>query len=171
MMLSPVIFILVIIQLLFVSILDIRTKKISNIWSIANIIIFIVLLLAMPESYKLQITTFIYPLGLLLVGFILYLIKIMGAGDAKYLFTLFLLIPVQCQNEILMFLLYTTITVGLVLLLMNIIKNFDIIYMSLITGDLDFIKRIFGKKFTYSPVIFVSWIWYGWKNFYEIFVF
>jgi len=88
----------------------------------------------------------------------------MGGGDSKYLASFYLLVPHSFQETVYLYLLYTTVIVGSSLLLFNAIKNFDNIVVLIRIGDVRGIKKIFGKKFTYAPVIFIAWMWFGWQN-------
>jgi len=159
-----VVFIFISIQLLVVAYLDFKEKKISNIWSLINITTFLALSFLFQDLYLWKVSTFLYPLAFLFVGFLLFVLNIMGGGDSKYLSTLCLIVPNFFQESFFLHLLYTTIIVGSSLLLFNIIKNLDRIIILIKIRDISGIKRIFGKKFTYAPVIFISWIWFGWQN-------
>lgn len=165
MILPLVVFIFVAIQLLVVAYVDFKTRSISNVWMFINFIFFCVLTWVFPLLYQWKVMTFIYPLAFLFVGILLFVLKIMGGGDSKYLFSLYLLIPYYFQEQAFMFLLYTTIIVGSSLLLFNVIKNFDRIIYLIKNNDIRGIKKIFGKKFTYAPVIFIAWMWFGWRNY------
>lgn len=167
-MLPIVVFIFISIQLLVVAYVDFKTTKISNIWLLINFIFFCVLSLIFPEIYQWSVHALLFPLAFLSVGFILFILNIMGGGDSKYLSSLYLLIPMGLQETALVYLLYTTVIVGSSLLLFSGLKNFDYIVLLSKTGDISGIKRIFGKKFTYAPVIFIAWMWFGWQN-YKIF--
>jgi prepilin peptidase CpaA len=90
---------------------------------------------------------------------------IMGGGDSKYLSSLYILVPLNMQETVFTYLLYATILVGSTLLLFNILKNLDIIIIHFKMRDIAGIKKIFGKKFTYAPVIFIAWMWFGWQNY------
>ncbi|MCK6594132.1 MAG: hypothetical protein L6Q33_02945 [Bacteriovoracaceae bacterium] len=90
--------------------------------------------------------------------------KIMGGGDSKYLSSMFLLIPIEIQDTAFIYLLYTTVIVGSTLIIFNLLKNFDRIWLMAKTYDVNGIKKLFGKKFTYAPVIFIAWMWFGWQN-------
>jgi len=160
-----VVFIFVSIQLLFVAYVDFKTKIISNNWVIINFLFFCLLSFIFPNLYVWQVRMFIYPLAFLFVGFGLFFLKIMGGGDSKYLSSLYLLVPYSFHENVFMFLLYTTVIVGSSLLVFNLIKNFDRILILAKTHDVVGIKKIFGKKFTYAPVIFISWMWFGWQNY------
>lgn len=150
-------------QLLFVAYFDFKFKKISNIWLLINLITYMVLLFIFPDNYNFDWQTFTFPLAIILGGYILFILKIMGGGDSKYLFSFYLVIPVSFHEKAFLCLAYTTVLVGLSLFLNNIIQNSDKIIMALKNKNIESIKNIFGKKFSYAPAIFTSWIWFGWK--------
>jgi prepilin peptidase CpaA len=164
-MLPIVVYIFIAIQLLFVAYIDFKTKKIANIWMIINLLFFIVLNLIFPQIYTWTIHIFIFPMAFLFVGFGLFVMNIMGGGDSKYLSSLYLLIPGPFQEVAFTYLLYATVLVGSTLLLFNTLKNLDIILIHIRMKDVAGIKKIFGKKFTYAPVIFIAWMWFGWQNY------
>lgn len=155
------IYLFIFIQLLIVSYLDIKTKKISNLLSIINIVFFIVLAIMFSDQYPIRLNTFIYSFVFLGVGFGLFLLKIMGGGDAKYLSTIFLIIPYQQHEKTLELLLFSTIIIGSFVFIRNIIENIEDINRALKEQRLEDIKRIFGKKFAFAPVIFIAWTWLG----------
>lgn len=158
------VFIFLSIQLLFVAYIDFKTSKISNVWLLINFIFFCVLTYVYPQIYFWNLNTWLFPVAFLLVGFVLFVMNIMGGGDSKYLSSLYLLIPQNFQETVFLYLLYTTVIVGSSLLLFNALKNFDKIILMGRIGDVAGIKKIFGKKFTYAPVIFIAWMWFGWQN-------
>ena len=163
-MIPLVVFIFLSIQLLVVAYTDFKTKKISNIWFVINFLFFCILSFIFPKIYFWQLNTFIFSLVFLMVGFVLYWMKIMGGGDSKYLSSFYLLIPSANQDAVFLYLLYTTIIVGSSLLLFNALQNFDKLLIMFRMHDLSGIKKIFGTKFTYAPVIFIAWMWFGWIN-------
>ncbi|AUN96698.1 hypothetical protein DOM21_18325 [Bacteriovorax stolpii] len=164
-MLPIVVYIFISIQLLFVAYIDFKSKKISNMWMLINFLFFCLLTLIFPHIYVWSVHTFIFPLIFLLVGFMLFIMNIMGGGDSKYLSSLYLLVPVQFQETTFTYLLYATVLVGSSLLLFNVLKHLDIIIVHFKMRDIAGIKKIFGKKFTYAPVIFIAWMWFGWQNY------
>ena len=164
-MFPVVVYIFIAIQLLCVAYIDFKTRKISNVWILINFIFFCVLTLVLPQTYVWSFNVFIYPLAFVFVGFVLYMMNIMGGGDSKYLSSLYLIVPLAFQESVFIYLLYATILVGSTLLLFNTLKHLDIILIHLRMGDIAGIKRIFGKKFTYAPVIFIAWMWFGWQNY------
>ncbi len=164
-MLPIVVYLFISIQLLFVAYIDFKTQKISNVWMLINFIFFCVLTWIFPAVYTWSLAVFLFPVVFLFVGFGLFLLNIMGGGDSKYLSSLYLLIPLEYQETTFVYLLYATVLVGSTLLLFNLLKNLDIIIVHFRMGDVRGIKRIFGKKFTYAPVIFIAWMWFGWQNY------
>lgn len=163
------IYIFLFFELLFVGWIDLRFKRISNWWALMNIMIFISLMFMYPQIYGFHFATFFYALAFLIVGFTLFMVKIMGAGDVKYLFTFYLLVPSRYHDSAFLALLYVTVSVGIVLLAYNTLKNFNRIWYALVFRDVQMIKTIFGKKFSFAPIILASWIWFGWEKRKEIF--
>lgn len=164
-MLPIVVYIFVSIQLLFVAYIDFKTQKIANMWMIINFLFFCLLSLVFPTVYVWSIQVLVFPLAFLFVGFALYVMNIMGGGDSKYLSSLYLLVPLNLQETVFIYLLYATVLVGSTLLLFNLLKNLDIIIIHFKMKDIAGIKKIFGTKFTYAPVIFIAWMWFGWQNY------
>jgi prepilin peptidase CpaA len=162
-LISVPLFIFLTLELLIVSWGDIKTQKIPNYWSVLNLIIFVGLLIALPEVYPLTWGTFLYSLVFLVVGFLLFILKIMGAGDTKFLFSFFLLIPAAIQPKALILLLLSTVLIGSFLLITNFIKNHEKIVVYIKTGYFKGIKECFGTKFSFAPVILIAWLWLGWE--------
>ena len=163
-MIPYLIYIFVLIELCIVSYLDIKFRKIKNYWSILNIIIAILFFIIFPDLYVFKLETFGFPLVFLFVGFGLFLLKIMGGGDSKFLATFFLVIPLKVHDEVFLHLLTATVTIGLLFFVINIIRNFEGIVESFKNSDLKGVKNYFGKKFAYAPVILFSWVTYGFFN-------
>src|SRR5688572_25711955 len=92
------IFNMILIELVIVSWIDIKIKKISNIWFFVNLAISIALHFLFPTLYPWEWATLLFPVGWIVAGFGLFLMGIMGAGDSKYLASLFLLIPLHLQS-------------------------------------------------------------------------
>ncbi|TDJ05742.1 MAG: hypothetical protein E2O68_06070 [Deltaproteobacteria bacterium] len=151
------------VQLLIVALIDFTKKKISNYWPIQNIVIFLVIIIFYQDFYLISWQHFYFPLGILLGGFFLFLVKVMGPGDTKYLFSLFLLLPFQDQKILFLCLIYVTILVGSILLLLHIIQNFGKIKMAFKLASWAPLKGVFGTRFTFAPLILLAWIWYGWE--------
>ncbi|MEE2670558.1 MAG: prepilin peptidase [Bdellovibrionota bacterium] len=155
------IYIFILLELLAVSYLDIKFRKIKNFWSILNIILALSLFFIFPDLYVLQVDSFYFTFVFFIVGFFLFLLRIMGGGDSKFLATFFLIIPSIAQDEVFIHLLTATVIVGSGFFLSNIIKNFEKIVTSLKASDLQGVKSCFGKKFAYAPVILLAWITFG----------
>ena len=157
------IYFFILLELAVVSYADLLYKKIKNHWSVLNIVIFLVFLVILPNGYRFEYDHFVLPLIFLGVGFFLFVVKIMGAGDSKFLSTLFLLVPPFLQYEFLLLLLYVTIFVGVLMLGLNGYNGRKILYEAFIYKDISRIRSVFGTKFTYAPVILLAWIWLGWE--------
>ena len=155
------IYLFVLIELAVVSYGDVKTNKIPNVWSILNIIAFIALLFVAPDFYFFRPETFAFSLAFLAVGFVLFLLKIMGGGDSKFLFSLFLLVPLNLHEKVFYYLLISTVIIGGFLLIQNTLKNFKLIWRAILDGNTREVKSFFGTKFSYAPVILVTWIWIG----------
>ena len=162
------VYLLLLAQLLYISYVDIKTRKISNLWPLLNYLIFFVLLYIYPEQYKISWEVFIYPTVFIFVCFALFVLKIMGAGDTKYLSSLFVLVPLLNQDVVFINLAYATLFVGVVLFLYNTINNFNKIKSAIILRNVHLVKSVYGKnKFAYTPVICISWLLFGiwiWRN-------
>ncbi len=157
MILAPTIYITL--QLGVVAWFDFKTKKISNIWPLVNLLLFILLPFLWPESYQHQLNVWFVPLAFLFVGFILFKMDIMGAGDSKYLFSLFLLIPQFLHEDLLTYLLIVTVSVGGTLLAWKMIRKWDEFKAALVLKE-GRLRRLVGGKFTYAPVILAAWLWF-----------
>lgn len=149
------------IELVAVAYVDYKHKKISNLWSILNITIFVLLFFINRDFYPLNWQMFIYPFSFLGMGFVLYLLKIMGAGDAKFLASFYLLIPQIYQESAVYFLLYSTVIFGGSFFIYNIVKNYKAVVVGVRLGDLKILSGCFGTRFAFAPVILLSWIWFG----------
>lgn len=148
----------VLIQLVIISYYDIRYQKIKNMWFLSNYILFIPLYFIFRNYYIFSIEAFILPLGFMVIGFLFFLINIMGGGDSKYLSSLYLLVPEGIQLEVFNALIWSTIVIAGGMFLRNIVLNYKKIYMALIMKEVSSLKGIFGKKFAFAPVVLVSWI-------------
>lgn len=163
-MISWPLYTFVFIELVFVTIADIKHKKISNLWSLLNIFLAITLFILFPKIYTFNFEALQYSLVFIVVGFFLFLLNIMGGGDSKYLASFFLIIPVSLQDLIFYYLLITTIVVGLLFFFRNVIQERQNIISSLLRQDVGGIKKSFGTKFAYAPVIMTTWILFGLTN-------
>jgi prepilin peptidase CpaA len=122
-------------------------------------LLFLFLPLLWPGYYQYQFNVWIVPLAFLGVGFILFKLDIMGAGDSKYLFSLFLLIPQNLHEELLIRLLFITVCVGGSLLGWKMLTRWQEFKHALITRGAR-MRTLIGGKFTYAPVILGAWVWF-----------
>lgn len=160
-MIPPAIYIFILIELAIVSYLDIKFRKIKNYWSLLNLTLAVIFFIAFPGIYHLKLETFGYPVVFFFVGFVLFLLKIMGGGDSKFLSTFFLIVPTKAHDEVFIHLLMATVIVGSLFFLANIFRNFEGILESFRDSNIKGVKNYFGKKFAYAPVILFSWISFG----------
>ncbi|MEX0798901.1 MAG: prepilin peptidase [Bacteriovoracaceae bacterium] len=156
------VYLFVLIELIAVSYGDIKTNKIPNFWSLLNLVAFFVLLWVAPQYYHFGFQTFFYSTVFLVVGFVLFLLNIMGGGDSKFLFTFFLLLPVSLHRATFHNLLLSTILIGGAFFLHNVLKNLKTLFKAFMSQDLKTVKSCFGTKFSYAPVILVAWLLMGW---------
>lgn len=163
-MLFPV-YIFLFIELTLVSYLDVKYRKIKNIWSLLNVLVAIILFILYPNNYPLTIEMFQFAMVFIVVGFGLFMLKIMGGGDSKFLATFFLLIPLDFQEIVFYYLLIFTIIIGVIKFFHSIIVNYSTLLEGFQTKNITMIKSCFGSKFAYAPVIFLTWIWIGWIQF------
>lgn len=158
---TAVIYCLLFTELVWVGWTDLQTKKISNGWILVNAVLAFVFYLLKTPSYEFSWGIFIFPLATLLVGFILFLIDVMGAGDSKFLASLFLTIPIDGQNIFLKKLILSTIITGTLLLAYRIFKQGPILKAYLISRHWGGLKKMIGSRFSYAPVIGVAWLLLG----------
>lgn len=148
-------------QLFLVAWLDVKKHTISNYWVIANFLISPVLYLALPESYDFAWELFIFPVGFIAIGFLFFLMGIMGAGDSKYIASLFMVIPENLHMVFFDGLLYGTLLVGSLMLGFRIIQRQKELRAYLMAQYWQGIKDIIKSRFSYAPVIFLAWIYLG----------
>lgn len=152
------VFLFLFVELLAVSYIDWRYKKISNFWSILNILLYFAVLQVFPGVYVLSWQSLMVSMSFLFVGFILFRLKIMGAGDSKFLFSLYLLIPESLQEDCFLYLAYSTILIGVSLLIYNTYRNIDLLDNAVKTKNISIIKKVYGSRFSYAPVVLLSWV-------------
>lgn len=152
----------ILLELVVVSWVDIKKRKISNKWTIANIILFIILLFVFPEYYIFTWKTFMYSGMLLAITFVLFLLNVMGGGDSKFLFSFFLIVPLKLQEQAFYYLLVSTVITGLIFFVMNTAINYRKLIEYLKNKDIQGVKSCFGSKFAFAPVILLSWLSVGW---------
>jgi prepilin peptidase CpaA len=156
-----VVFLLILLQLIVVSWLDLKHGKIRNYWLLLNLILVPVFYLLMPQLYNLNWSALIFPGLMLMAGFLLYTLNIMGAGDSKYLAALFLLIPVELHWAFMEKLIVSTLAVALLLLSFKLFSRFSEIKAYLVSHHWEGIVRIVRSRFSFAPVILLAWIIFG----------
>lgn len=160
-MVLALIFTLIAVELIVVGLIDIKSKKISNKWVILNIVVSVILHLTVSAFYPMTWEVFLFPLGFLVGGFILFLWNVMGAGDSKFLASLFLIIPVEYHFPYFEKLVLVTMLTGASLLTIKALKNFREMGFFLLTKYWEGIKQTIRSRFSYAPVIFIAWILLG----------
>lgn len=156
-------YLLIFAELVIVSWVDIKTKKIFNSWFFTNVVLAIFFHIWLSDLYQFDWTLFIMPISLIVVGFFLFLSKIMGAGDSKYLASLFIAVPVQYHFILFENLVYSTIVVGLMRILISLIQDFKKIKAYAFSNYWQGLKEFIGSRFSYGPVILLAWLMLGFK--------
>ncbi len=149
------------IELLIVAVVDLQKKKISNLWPIFNFTLAICLMIGAPELYPLDYSLLIFPLGFIVVGFILFLMDVMGAGDSKFLASLFLIIPLDHQFLYFEKLVTVTLVVGSLMFIRTIVKNQMKIRAYFHNHHWKGFVELFRSRFSYAPVMFIAWLLLG----------
>lgn len=152
---------LILLQLAYVSWVDIQTKKISNSWLIINLVLALGLSFIFPDLYPWEWGRLLFPVGWVVVGFLLFILNVMGAGDSKYLAGLFLIIPSIFQMEMLEKLVVSSLVVGLVMLIFKIIKDFQKIKAYAFSTYWQGLKDSIRSSFSFAPVILLAWLIFG----------
>jgi prepilin peptidase CpaA len=150
-------------QLFIVAWIDLKSKVISNYWHFLNIFSGIILYIFMTEIFLLTWNLLLFPVGFILVGFLLFWVGIMGAGDSKYLASLYLIIPPDKHFPFFESLLVCTIAAGAFLLSYRTIKNFKTLRAYVWSRHWQGIKEVIKSEFSYAPVIFLAWLSLGAK--------
>lgn len=144
-----------------VSLIDLKRRKIRNLWSLVNVLNYLAFLFLLENYYVFSWQMFAFPLVFFVVSFALFTLKIMGAGDSKFISTFYLTVPVGHHEELFMIQAGITVFVGIFLLALNTISNFANLKYAYIVRDLSVVRKVYGKKFPYSPVILMSWLIWG----------
>lgn len=155
------IYIVILIELVIVSWIDIKIKKISNLWLYLNLVLSVAFHLLYPEIYFWDWATLIFPVGWIIGGFILFVFGVMGAGDSKFLATLFLLIPLEQHALMFEKVLYTTLIVGFVFLVFKIAKDFKTIKAYALSSYWQGLKTSIKSSFSFAPVVLIAWMLLG----------
>ena len=149
-------------ELLIITYLDIRYRKIPNQYIILNIILYFFFISIFKGHYSFTFGHYIYSIMFIALGFIFFLhpLKIMAGGDSKLLASLFLLVPTYFQDLFLLNLLWVTILVTSFFIILNIFENLSNIIEHIRRKNYSKIYA-FGMKIPFTPVILLSWGWLG----------
>jgi prepilin peptidase CpaA len=128
-----------------------------------NLIASISLHLTASTLYPLSWEVFIFPVGFIVVGFFLYLMKVMGAGDSKFLASLFLIIPLEFHLMFFEKLIISSIVTGTTLFLYRILINGSKLRSFLLAGHWEGVREILKSRFSYAPVVFLAWVILGFR--------
>jgi prepilin peptidase CpaA len=143
---------------------DLRIKKISNAWALINFLLVAPsLYIFNSDVYPWSWSVLIYPVSWIIGGFILFNLRIMGAGDSKYLASLFAITPPGMHEKMLLILIYSTLMVGFVLLGKKIAQDFRKIRAYAITAYWKGLRDSIRSQFSYAPVILLAWLILGLK--------
>jgi prepilin peptidase CpaA len=154
---------LILVELMVVAWIDYKTEKISNRWVIVNGVLSIIFHLSFQNLYPLSWEVLLFPAGFIIIGFFLYLFHVMGAGDSKFLASLFLIVPLEFHLLVFAKLILATILTGVVLLSMRILRNWNKVKAYFLSHHWTGIKLLIKSRFTYAPVILLSWILFGFE--------
>lgn len=155
------VFLLILCELLIVAWVDFKTCKISNKWILLNSLLALGFYLFLPEIYRFSWEIFVFPIGFIVGGFFLYLANIMGAGDSKFLASLFLMTPLEFHFSYFEKLAVSTIITGGILLLYRISINSGKLRAYLVNRYWEGIKATIKSRFSYAPVILLAWMLLG----------
>lgn len=160
-MILSIVFTLILIELMVVAWIDYKTEKISNKWILANVLISVVLHASVRTLYPFSWEVLLFPVGFIIVGFLLYLLNIMGAGDSKFLASLFLIVPLEFHLMFFSKIVISTIVVGATLLILRLIKHGPQLKAYFVSQYWEGVKTTLKSRFSYAPVIFIAWILMG----------
>ena len=163
---NGMVYFIMICELLWVGRIDLKSKKISNSWGLIHILLAMVLYLSKFNPYVFSWEICILPLFVLFIGFLLYLVEVMGAGDSKFLASFLLIIPINFQLIFLEKLVLSTILTGGILLTFRLVKSWPHVKALLMSRHWKGIRDIMSSRFSYAPVILLGWILFGlevWK--------
>lgn len=160
-MILALIFTLILCELLLVGWVDIKSRRISNYWILVNVILSIIFHVTLPGLYPLSWELLLFPFGFIVIGFFLFLLGVMGAGDSKFLASLFLVIPLEYQMMFFEKLILSTIVTGFILLSLRVVRNRALVKSYFWSQYWSGMKEAIKSKFSYAPVLVVAWILLG----------
>lgn len=155
-------FLFLLFELIIITYLDFRYRKIPNHYIILNIILYFFFISIFKEHYSIVFSHYIYSIIFFILGFIFFLhpLKIMAGGDSKLLASIFLLLPTDFQDLFLLNLLWVTILVTSICIILNLYENLNNIIEHVRRKNYSQIYE-FGKKIPFTPIILLSWGWLG----------
>jgi prepilin peptidase CpaA len=56
-----------------------------------------------------------------------------------------------------------TVLIGFSIFILNLARNYQKVLLAIKYKDIGRVKNVFGKKFTFAPVILIAWVWFAWK--------
>lgn len=160
-MILTVVFGFIMLELLTVAWIDFKTAKISNKWILVNAVVSILLHVFLRNLYPLSWEVLLFPVGFIVIGFFLYLANIMGAGDSKFLASLFLIVPPEFHLPFFEKLVLSSICVGTLLFSYRIYKNSFALKAYFVSRYWAGIRETLKSRFSYAPVIFLAWVILG----------
>lgn len=161
-----IVFTILLLELLTVSWIDFRRKKISNYWILCNLAFATILFSLGGPLYALNWNILFFPVGFVGFGFVLFLLNIMGAGDSKYLASLFMVTPFEYQFVFFEKMIISTIVVGSILIGLRFLKQRHEMIAFFVNRHWRGLRDLVKSSFSYAPVVLVSWILLGieiWK--------
>jgi prepilin peptidase CpaA len=161
---NKAIFLIILLQLVIVSWRDIRDGKIRNYWALVNLVLGVIFYVAFSDLYDLGWQVLIAPVLTLVGGFVLFNLNIMGAGDSKYLASLFLVLPVDTHLEFFQRLVVFTLAVGALLLGKKLVSEFRELRGHLMTLHWGGLVAAIRSRFSYAPVMLLAWIALGFSR-------
>lgn len=155
------VFLVVLTELVIVGWVDLKSRKISNYWIPANVLMSVGMHFLFPEIYPVSWEVLIFPVGFVVIGFFFFLLGIMGAGDSKFIASLFLLIPLEYHMLFFGKLIFSTMLTGAILLLWKVAKNRVVLKSYFVSHYWIGIRETIKSKFSYAPVLVAAWILLG----------
>ncbi len=151
--------------LLVVSFLDLKYRKISNYWSLLNILLFVIFVgLSFTDYQETWTGALYYPAMILAGGYLLFLLSIAGGGDVKFSSSFFLIVPSIFHANFFLLVLYMTILISLSNLTINFFSNFFEIIVLLKLKTFGKLSKYWQNKFPFAPVLLFAWMLWGWIN-------
>jgi prepilin peptidase CpaA len=151
--------------LVVVALIDLRTRRISNYWNLMNLLALGAFSTLWGEFYSWDWRLLLLPLGFVVVGFLLFLAGIMGAGDSKFLATFSLALPLSLHADFLEALITVTVLVGALLLTLRLVTQFGQVKAYLIGLHWQGLRELFRTQNSFAPVILLGWLLLGYRYF------